>query len=193
MARATRNPRSAAAVADQVGRALQALRRSTGVSLSELARRSGVGKATLSELEAGHRNPTLETLCALTTALGVPLGAVLPEPEPSGESAVVTGQAVDAVLITRFVVDGATVETYRITVRPDAPQHSAAHTPGTTEHLVVLAGIAEVGAGTDLRAVGTAESHTWAGDSPHTYSAKGDTVVDAILVMRYPRSARARS
>jgi transcriptional regulator with XRE-family HTH domain len=192
MARTNRNPSSAAAVADQVGRALQALRRNAGVSLSELARRSSVGKATLSELEAGHRNPTLETLYALTTALGVPLGAVLPAPEPSQEPAVISGQAVDAVLITRFVVDDAAVETYRITVRPDAPQHSAAHAPGTTEHLVVLAGIAEVGAETDLRAVGTGESHTWAGDSPHTYAARGDTAVDAILVMRYPHSPRER-
>lgn len=57
---------------DEVGRRLKQLRVDSGLSLSELARRSGVGKGTLSELETGRRNPTLETLYALTTALGRP-------------------------------------------------------------------------------------------------------------------------
>lgn len=193
MARDTRNPTSPA-VADRVGHALRALRRDAGVSLSELARRSGVGKATLSELEAGRRNPTLETLYALTTALGVPLAAALPEPELGGAPAVISGQAVDAILVSRFATADTTVEIYRITIRPGTPQHSAAHTPGTTEHIFVLAGTAEVGPPTDLRAVGAGESHTWAADSPHTYAARGGEAVDAVLVMRYPRrGARERS
>ncbi|MFR9803164.1 helix-turn-helix domain-containing protein [Pseudonocardia sp. RS010] len=38
------------------------------MSLSELARRASVGKATLSGLEAGTRNPTLDTLHAVAPA-----------------------------------------------------------------------------------------------------------------------------
>lgn len=64
----------------RVGRRLGELRAERGMSLSELARRSGVGKATLSGLESGSRNPTLETLYALTTALHVPLSTVLTDP-----------------------------------------------------------------------------------------------------------------
>ncbi|MCM2416499.1 helix-turn-helix transcriptional regulator [Streptomyces sp. RKAG290] len=55
---------------EDLGRRLRALRQEQGLSLSELSRRSRVGKGTLSELESGQRNPTLETLYALTTALG---------------------------------------------------------------------------------------------------------------------------
>ncbi|MHB1430723.1 MAG: helix-turn-helix domain-containing protein [Streptosporangiaceae bacterium] len=40
----------------QVGSAVRRLREHAGLSLSEVARRSGVGKATLSRLEAGERN-----------------------------------------------------------------------------------------------------------------------------------------
>ena len=60
-----------------VGRRVRALREDRGLSLSALARLAGVGKATLSGLENGTRNPTLETLYAITAQLGVPLAAVL--------------------------------------------------------------------------------------------------------------------
>jgi transcriptional regulator with XRE-family HTH domain len=171
-------------LADDVGRALRALRSAAGLSLSELARRSGVGKATLSELEAGRRNPTLETLYALTTALGAPLSAVLPP--PGNDAPAISGRAVDAVLITRFPAAGTTTEIYRMTIRPGPTQLSAAHTPGTVEHLVVLAGTAVVGPEARPRAVRAGRSHTWSADGPHTYAAKGPDPVDAVLVMTYP-------
>ncbi|WP_344749798.1 helix-turn-helix transcriptional regulator [Streptosporangium vulgare] len=51
---------------------MRGLREERGISLSALARAAGVGKATLSGLENGTRNPTLDTLWAITTELGVP-------------------------------------------------------------------------------------------------------------------------
>ncbi len=48
-----------------IGENLAALRRARGLSAGELARRAGVGKATLSEIEAGKRNATIETLHSL--------------------------------------------------------------------------------------------------------------------------------
>ncbi len=176
-------------LADDVGRALRTLRDAAGLTLSELARQSGVGKATLSELEAGRRNPTLETLYALTTALGVPLSAVLQPPgtqSPRGkESAPVSGVSVDAVLMTRFGAAAVTTELYRMTIRPGQVQRSAAHAPGTVEHLVVLAGVAVVGAEGRTRTVQSGHSFTWAADVPHTYAARGPEPVDAVLVMTY--------
>ncbi|STD24217.1 XRE family transcriptional regulator [Enterobacter asburiae] len=35
----------------------------TGLSLAEIARRAGIAKSTLSQLESGNGNPSLETLC----------------------------------------------------------------------------------------------------------------------------------
>jgi transcriptional regulator with XRE-family HTH domain len=176
-------------LADDVGRALKTLRDAAGLTLSELARQSGVGKATLSELEAGRRNPTLETLYALTTALGVPLSAVLQppgtQPARGKESAPVSGVSVDAVLITRFEAAAVTTELFRMTIRPGPVQRSAAHAPGTVEHLVVLAGAAVVGAEGRTRTIRSGHSFTWAADVPHTYAAKGPEPVDAVLVMTY--------
>src|SRR3954447_18974341 len=52
---------------------LRRLRVAARVSLSELARATGVGKATLSAIENGRGNPTVETLASLAAALGVPV------------------------------------------------------------------------------------------------------------------------
>lgn len=125
-------------LAQEVGERLRRLRQDGGLSLSELARRSGVGKGTLSELETGQRNPTLETLYALTTALEAPLSMVV-GPAP------VQGAAVHAVLTDRVQDAAAVSEVYRIRIQSGAVQRSAAHVRGAEEHLLVFSGTARVG------------------------------------------------
>jgi transcriptional regulator with XRE-family HTH domain len=57
-------------------------------SLSELARATGMGKATLSSIENGRANPTVETLAGLAGALRVRISELLEEP-PLGDIRVV--------------------------------------------------------------------------------------------------------
>ncbi|PRY00765.1 helix-turn-helix domain-containing protein [Allonocardiopsis opalescens] len=174
-------------LAGQVGRRLRELRTEQGISLSELARRSGLGKATLSELESGRRNPTLETLYALTTALSTHLTAVL---TPATAQAEVSGGAVDAVLLERYQDDEATTEVFRVRVRAGALQESPAHPPGTTERIIVLGGTARVGPTGAATLVGPGRQADWAADVPHEYSAP-DGDAEAVLVVRYPRPGGA--
>ncbi|MEU6759182.1 XRE family transcriptional regulator [Streptomyces sp. NPDC046685] len=170
-------------LAARVGLRVRELREVQGMSLSELARRSSIGKGTLSELESGRRNPTLETLYALTTALAVPLSAALLD---LASPATISGDAVDAVLIERFEADDAVAETYRVRIRAGARQESAAHTAGTTEHLVVLAGTARAGALSAPALIGPGAHGSWPADVPHLYEApSGD--VEALLIVRYPQ------
>ena len=163
----------------EVGRRLRALREHAGLSLSELARRAGLGKGTLSELEAGVRNPTLETLFALTTALGLPLSAALPAGEPPPDAA---GDAVDAWLVER----AAGSEVFRLRVRAGDAQRSAPHAPGVREQVLVVRGRLRVGPGEDV--LGPGEVLDYAGDVPHVWVAQGGEDVAAVLVMRYPDS-----
>lgn len=166
-----------------VGLRLRELRKAQGMSLSELARRSEVGKGTLSELESGRRNPTLETLYALTTALKVPLSTAL---HGLALPAEISGRAVDAVLTERFEDDSAVTEIYRMRIRAGTAQESAAHTPGTTEDIVVLAGTARVGGLPAPALIGPGMHGSWAADVPHLYEApQGD--VEALLVVRHPQ------
>src|SRR5215213_1572428 len=49
------------------------------MSMGDLARRSGVSKQTLSKIESGVGNPTVETLAALALALDVSLRSLMTE------------------------------------------------------------------------------------------------------------------
>ncbi|MFJ8932306.1 helix-turn-helix domain-containing protein [Streptomyces sp. NPDC102340] len=175
---------------DEVGRRLKQLRVDSGLSLSELARRSGVGKGTLSELEAGRRNPTLETLYALTTVLGRPLSAVLDDPPRSvgAGAAGVSGSAVTAVLIERYEDEDAATDVFRVTIAEGATQESAAHVPRTTESLMVLSGTAVVGPPDAPTTAGPGGHAQWAADAPHIYGAP-DGDVQGILFVRYPKGS----
>lgn len=59
---------------------LRRLRIARRLSLSELARATGMSKATLSSVESGRSNPTIDTLAGLADALRVSLGELLEEP-----------------------------------------------------------------------------------------------------------------
>ncbi|WP_238010688.1 helix-turn-helix domain-containing protein [Dactylosporangium sp. AC04546] len=171
-----------------VGRRLRRLREARGISLSALARSAGIGKATLSGLELGTRNPTLETLYAVAGALGVPLTALVLEPgAPATAAADVRGAAVEATLLEVFDEPGVTFELLRMRVHPGVVQQSPPHAPGVTEHATVHAGVLRAGpAGAPLVA-GPGEHISWAADVPHVYGTVGDTPVEATLLIRSPR------
>jgi transcriptional regulator with XRE-family HTH domain len=160
------------------------------MSLSELAYRAGVGKATLSGLEAGTRgNPTVETLYSIAGQLGVPLAAILPEPELKlGEAQVpedaIHGAAISTVLLETFT-DGSTVsELYRLRIRPGQEQTSPPHPPGTVEYLTVFSGTARVGPATAPVIVVPGGHASWTADVPHVYAAEGGEEVQASLLIR---------
>jgi transcriptional regulator with XRE-family HTH domain len=178
-------PALAEGVAD-VGRRVRELRERRDMSLSELARRAEVGKATLSGLEAGTRNPTLDTLQAVATALDLPLTALVSPPPAT----TLRGAAVQIQLLRVFDDGPATYELYRMRVPAGLVQRSAAHHAGVTEHATVFAGVLETGpVDAPLRA-GPGEYVEWAADVPHTYAAPGADDVLASLLIRYPRVAR---
>jgi transcriptional regulator with XRE-family HTH domain len=171
--------------ATEVGRRVRELRERREMSLSELARRASVGKATLSGLEAGTRNPTLDTLQAVATALDLPLTALLSPPPGT-----LQGAAVQIQLLRVFDDGPVTYELYRMRVPAGLAQRSAAHHAGVTEHVTVFAGVLETGpVDAPLRA-GPGEHVEWAADVPHTYAALGADDVLASLLIRYPRVAR---
>ncbi len=178
-----------------IGRRIRRLREERGISLSALARAAGVGKATLSGLENGTRNPTLETLWAITAELGVPLAMAVGTPPPvdaggSGRAQVVPvvhGTAVEGTLLQVFEDEKVTYELYRLVLRAGTTQVSPAHHEGVTEHVTVFAGTLSAGpAGAPLRA-GPGEHISWRSDVPHAYAVLGDRDVHASLLIRYPR------
>lgn len=127
-------------------------REKVGLSLTELARRAGIAKSTLSQLEAGNANPGVETLWALSVALGVPFSRLV-DPPRQGPQVIRVGQgpSVRAELADYAAVHlstnpaGARRDIYRLEVQPGRIRTSAAHSPGTVEHMILTSGRARIG------------------------------------------------
>ena len=64
-----------------MGPRLRRVRKERGVTLTDLAERTGISKSTLSRLENGQRRPSLELLLPLAQAYGVPLDDLVGAPE----------------------------------------------------------------------------------------------------------------
>jgi transcriptional regulator with XRE-family HTH domain len=171
-----------------VGPRITALRREKGLSLSELARRAGVGKATLSGLEAGTRNSTLDTLYAIASALAVPISAVVADPAARGQF--IHGTAVRVEMVRSWADTDATYELFRLWLPAGGTQESAPHHAGVTECAVVFAGelvAGPVDAPVRVAAGGFAE---WPADVRHGYAAVGPDDVHATLLIRSPAVPR---
>lgn len=176
-----------------VGDNLKRARAERTLSLSDLARASGVAKATLSALEGGRGNPTLETLSALAAALQIPMGDLITaaDPEPvtvvrSDEGTDIPGTANDLRLVARFT-PGGTVEVYEASWPKRSTRNAGGHGPGTREHVFVTRGGLKVGpVGREVGLAG-GDYATFAADDPHIYEARAGT--RALLLMQWAPGA----
>ncbi len=151
-----------------VGARLKQARQDSGRSLSALAAEAGIGKGSLSEIEAGRRNPTLSTVYAVANSLGLPLSTLLPE-RPGAE---LHSSGVTARLLNAFSqVDGTIVEVFLLLLEPGERRVSAPHAPGTVEHLYLTEGAARVGPAQQPDRVDAGTSATWPADVEHSYEA----------------------
>jgi transcriptional regulator with XRE-family HTH domain len=135
-----------------IAESLRRERQRAGISLSDLARRAGIGKSTLSQLESGTGNPNLETLWALGGALGIPVSRLLSPPAArvtvlrAGEGPTIEAlqSRYRATLIATFPAGGRR-DLYRITAEPGEPRESGPHMAGLSERVVLCTGRALVG------------------------------------------------
>lgn len=158
---------------------------------AELARRAGLARATLTQLEAGSGNPTLETLYGLANALDTTLAALIVEPPPvapprvvhPGEGTHVKGQAVEAWLLETITARGAITEIYDFRLHTSTSQRSAAHPAGTREHLHLHAGRMRIGPVSQPAEIVAGDFITFDASSEHLYQRLGRAVPQGLLVI----------
>lgn len=158
--------------------------------MTELARRAGIAKSTLSQLESGTGNPSVETLWALGVALGVPFTKLVDPPSPqvrvirAGRAPLVRSEKspFGAALLASCPT-GARRDLYVLELEPGAARRAEAHIPGTVEHLVVTSGRIRVGPVEKLTELAPGDYISFSGDVPHRYEALEPAT--AILLMEH--------
>ncbi len=159
-----------------------------GLSLAEVARRAGIAKSTLSQIEAGSGNPSLETLWALCVALNIPFARLLePDSHPTqvirrGEGLkVIAKQAHYVATLLAACPPGARRDVYLLEAQPGADRISHPHPPGSVEHIIVMQGRALVGLTTGPEAFEAGDYISYPADQEHVFKAlEPDTM--ALLV-----------
>ncbi|KNB53298.1 helix-turn-helix domain-containing protein [Streptomyces caatingaensis] len=176
---------------DRIAASLRRERERAGLSLTELARRAGIAKSTLSQLESGGGNPSVETLWALGVALDVPFSRLVDPPRPRvtvlrlGEGAAVPSERADyTATLLASCPPHARRDLYLLQVEPGSARESDPHMPGTTEHAVVAAGRALIGPLDAPVELGPGDYIAYPGDAPHTCRAlEAGTVI--VLAMEH--------
>jgi transcriptional regulator with XRE-family HTH domain len=162
-----------------------------GLSLTELAKRAGIAKSTLSQLESGVGNPSVETLWALGVALDVPFSRLVDQPRQTvrviraGEGPVTYAQRSKyAATLLASCPPNARRDIYLIQVQPGQPRLSDPHNPGTTEHVVLSTGRAMIGPAGQPADLGPGDYISYPGDAPHVFRAlEPDTT--AVMIMEH--------
>jgi transcriptional regulator with XRE-family HTH domain len=171
-------PGDSAGVVVVIAASLRRERDRASLSLSELARRAGIAKSTLSQLESGTGNPSVETLWALAVALEVPFSRLVDPPRPgvrvirAGEGpAIYAEHASYSATLLAACPPGARRDIYLLRAQPGEPRLSEPHMPGMIEHAVISTGRALVGPVGEPVELGPGDYITYPGDTQHIFSA----------------------
>ncbi|MDT8997798.1 XRE family transcriptional regulator [Paucibacter sp. APW11] len=180
----------------RVGATLQTLRQAQGLSLDELSRRAGVSKSMLSQIERNQANPTVAVVWRLANALRVELSELLggeraaaPAIEVVPAHSIPAMSSPDGLCKLRILgpIDLAgQFEWYELTVQPGGALESAAHEPGSREHLSVLSGALDVHAGQATHKLKAGETARYAVDGPHAIRNSSKQIATALLVVLHP-------
>ena len=192
-----------APVADQaakaVGARLRFLRKSQKVRLVELAKASGVDAATISRIETGRMNGTLESHMRLATALGLKLtdlyagieeartkGGVSFQP-PSAHKDVYVHQAgkFSTAILTTDILKKKLMPVL-VAIEPGGSTNQEEAKVGTEKFLYVLEGTLEAAIGTESHELKRGSSLYLDASIPHTLKNTGRSVAKCLSVVTPP-------
>ena len=170
------------------------------LTLTALAEQAGVAKSTVSLIERGQGNPSIDTVWALAAALGVPFASLFHDEPPTDDVTVVrsddasviavdqAGLETDGLVIRHLLTrtGGALIEIYTLELDEGAVRHANAHVAGLFEHLTIAAGTVEISTDSFTEVVSQGDLISFRADRPHTYRVI-EGPVRFVSVHEYPK------
>lgn len=179
-----------------IGANVRRLRKQRELSLDNLAQRSHVSRAMLSQIELGRSTPTITVLWKIATALEVPFSALLSGRQQEGvcvvphtEGKVLFSQDGGFCSRALFPFDKPRrVEFYELRLKGYAVEHAKPHPPGTVENLVLSQGHVEILVAGEEYPLTPGDAIMFEADVAHTYRNSGDIEAVIYLVMTYAQT-----
>ena len=171
-----------------LGDRLRSAREARGLTLDQVAERSGLSKAHLSRLESGERQPSIAALLDLAKILGVRVSSVLGE-DVDGAPIAILGPDEPrhdagglSIATCSGYADSRALEALRVTVSPDRPATAPARHRGE-EWIYVLSGELELEYAGRLYDLGPSTSAHFDADRPHRMTARGGAAEVLIVAV----------
>ena len=175
-------------------------RKTAGLTLEQLAEKSGVSKSMLSQIERGTVSPTFSVLWNLTQSLGIDLSALDQSAsdrniiEHTRSYSTPSKGSVDGKCTLRMLTPNRTVlpvEWYQLTIAPDGVLDSEPHAAGTYEHLTCTRGNLQVQSGDLSATADTGDTVRYRADVPHSIRNVGTHEAEGFLVVALPAQYQA--
>jgi transcriptional regulator with XRE-family HTH domain len=186
-------PAATAAEAPAIGSRVRALREALGLSLRDLADRSGVSAPMLSQVERGETSPTLALAARIAAGLDLSLsqllrldetGHVVVVPRGAGRRRSRGGHRVEELTPP---LPGQRADVSRHRLEPGAatggPDDPPMHEPGSRETAVVLEGTVTLVVEGERHELGPGDSVTFDADLAHHFQNDGGDPVELLAVV----------
>ncbi|WP_171206417.1 helix-turn-helix domain-containing protein [Ruegeria sp. HKCCA0235A] len=157
---------------DDITLKLRDVRAASGLSLSKVAKMTGVSKAMLGQIERGESSPTIATLWKIAKGFQLPLSALIDtmNGDPSVFQTVTFPGTIEVKIV--FPFDPALgAETFHVNLKPNQSHESPTHATGVTEEVFVLNGTLEILRGDEWVSLQAGQGLRFAADLPHGYRA----------------------
>ncbi len=185
----------AAEVARRVADGLKHFRKARNLSLDELATKSGVSRAALSQIEGTRTNPTLSVLWKVAVGLGVPFHELLGVSDDGAAKLLRAGdtpplKSADGRMESRLLSPGGSspdLEIYELRFLPKAVHRSEPHGRGTVETLVVMTGALRLLVQESEYELLPGDTIFFKADVAHVYENRASHETRCFNVIRYAR------
>lgn len=180
------------AVAANCGR----LRKARQLTFDALAKRSGISKGMLVEIEQGRTNPSISILCKMANAFGVGIGELLAQEDlqtrfvvhshADGRVLWETKAGSCATLIDTVRLGALAAEIWSWRLLPGEHFEGAAHPEGTMEFLSVLRGMLTVDCANEAVTTRAGSTARFCADAPHRYANRAKVACEFHMVVLEP-------
>ena len=180
---------SAVAVAAYLSGNILALRKSRGLSQSQLAQLADIPRSTLTHIESGSGNPSLQNLSKISVALQVGVDELLSRPR--NECSLILEADVPVqkrshgkARLHRLIPDQVKgLEVDKIEIEVGAVMGGHPHLSGAKEYLNVIQGEITVQVAGEQFVVKRGSVFAFPGDQPHSYRNTGSSLAVALSIV----------
>jgi transcriptional regulator with XRE-family HTH domain len=185
--------RAPATDAESLGQALRAARLGHGLTLRQVAERSGLSRTFISQVERGEVSPSVASLTKIAEALSIHLAELFLPPVQRTEGIVRANERIRMTLrpgehwdeVLSPSLHGKLL-VLQSTIHPGAGSGAPYHHEADEECVIVLSGRLEIRVNGEIHELTVGDALTYSSRRPHAWQNTGDEDVVAIWIITPP-------